>query len=189
MSLPSRTHLYPGGGWVATHEDISELAKAQSMNQRLARIVEDAINEIYVFDAETLRFTQVNKSACTNLGYSLEELQELTPLDIKPDHTRETFEAIVSALRTGEKAHVQFETVHKRKDGSLYNVRVTLQQLHSQNQRVFTEFIEDITEHNEVLRDLKQSKELFSRAFSRQSHCLHNLRPRWARSTTSTTPG
>lgn len=155
----------PGGGWVATHEDISELAKAQSMNQRLARIFEDAINEIYVFDAETLKFIQVNKSACTNLGYSLEELHELTPIDIKPEHTAETFEAVVAPLRSGEQPHVQFETVHKRKDGTLYNVRVTLQQLHTQNQKVFTAFIEDITEHNEVLRDLKQSKELFSRAF------------------------
>lgn len=155
----------PGGGWVATHEDISELAKAQSMNQRLARIFEDAINEIYVFDAETFKFIQVNKSACTNLGYPLEELHDLTPVDLKPDHTLETFEALVAPLRSGEQPHVQFETVHQRKDGTLYNVRVTLQQLNTQNQKVFTAIVEDITEHNEVLRDLKQSKELFSRAF------------------------
>ena len=34
------------GGWVATHEDITKLAKAEAMNQKLASIVEDAINKI-----------------------------------------------------------------------------------------------------------------------------------------------
>ncbi|MDA7948729.1 MAG: PAS domain S-box protein [Hyphomicrobiaceae bacterium] len=155
----------PGGGWVATHEDISELAKAEAMNQRLARIVEDAINEIYVFDAETLKFLQVNKSACNNLGYSLDELRNLTPIDIKPEHTRESFEDVISPLRRGDTSHALFETVHERKDGSFYNVRVTLQLIESQNQQVLTAIIEDVTERNEVLHDLKQNKELFSRAF------------------------
>jgi PAS domain-containing protein len=52
------------GGWVATHEDISELAKAEAMNQRLASIVEDAINEIYVFDAHQ---PQIHSGQCQRL--------------------------------------------------------------------------------------------------------------------------
>lgn len=75
------------GGWVATHEDISDLAKAETMNQRLASIVDRTINEVYVFDARTSKFLQVNASACRNLGYSMEELSELTPLDLKPEVT------------------------------------------------------------------------------------------------------
>jgi len=153
------------GGWVATHEDISELAKAEAMNQRLANIVEDAINEIYVFDAESLKFIQVNASASKNLGYSMKELSNLTPLDIKPDFSREQFEELVSPLRSGEKTHMQLESVHRRKDGSLYDVKITVQQIQSQNQQVFASIVEDVTGRKEVERELKQSEELFSKAF------------------------
>lgn len=153
------------GGWVATHEDISELAKAEAMNQRLANIVEDAINEIYVFDAESLKFIQVNASASNNLGYTMKELSNLTPLDIQPEFTRELFEDHIAPLRNGEKTHIQFDTVHRRKDGSLYDVKITLQQIRSQNQQVFAAIIEDVTGRKEVERELKQSEELFSKAF------------------------
>lgn len=153
------------GGWVATHEDISELAKAEAMNQRLASIVEDAINEIYVFEAESLKFIQVNVSACKNLGYTLEELCQLTPLDLKPDFTAEMFEQHIAPLRSGEKTHIQFETIHSRKDGSLYDVKITLQQIRSQNQQVFAAIVEDTTDRKIVEHDLKQSEELFSKAF------------------------
>ncbi len=153
------------GGWVATHEDISELAKAETMNQRLASIVEHAINEIYVFDADSLKFIQVNASACENLGYSKNELCQLTPLDLKPEFTRKTFEDCIAPLRTGEKSHIQINTVHRRKDGSLYDVKITLQQIRSQNQQVFTAIIEDVTDRKAVEHELKQSEELFSKAF------------------------
>lgn len=153
------------GGWVATHEDISELAKAEAMNQRLARIVEDAVNEIYVFDAESLKFIQVNASACENLGYSMEELGNLTPMDLKPEFTTESFEDHITPLRSGQKSHIQFDTTHRRKDGSLYDVKITLQQIRSQNQQVFAAIVEDVTERQQVERELKQSEELFSKAF------------------------
>jgi len=153
------------GGWVATHEDITELAKAESMNQRLARIVENSINEIYVYDAETLKFIQVNPSACKNLGYSMAELKELTPLDLKTQYTRDAFEKLVAPLRNEERKHIRFETTHRRKDGTEYDVAVTLQLISSQNEQVFAAVIEDMTERKQVHRDLQRSQELFSKAF------------------------
>lgn len=155
----------PDGGWVATHEDITDLAKSESMNQRLARIVENSINEVYVFDADTLKFQQVNRSACENLGYSMQDLRELTPLDLKRDHTRESFEKLIAPLRDQTKRHIQFEATHTRKDGSIYDVHVTLQQISSQNEIVFAAVIEDLTERKRINRDLKRSQELFSKAF------------------------
>lgn len=153
------------GGWVATHEDITDLAKAQSMNQRLARIVENSINEVYVFDAVSLKFIQVNKAACENLGYSMGEMRDLTPLDLKHEYTRESFEELIEPLRNQSKRHLQFETMHTRKDGSIYDVQVTLQQIASQNEIVFAAVIEDLTERKRIDRDLKRSQELFSKAF------------------------
>ena len=44
-------------------------------------VLEDSLNEIFIFDAETLKFIQVNKGARQNLGYSIDELLTMTPFD------------------------------------------------------------------------------------------------------------
>jgi len=50
----------------------------------LSTVLEDSLNEIYIFDASDLSFIQVNKGARQNLGYSMDELLQMTPVDIKP---------------------------------------------------------------------------------------------------------
>ena len=139
--------------------DITERKNSEILNLRLARIVEDSINEVYVFDAETLKFVQVNATACENLGYTMEELLALTPLDLKPEHTPETFADLVTPLRNGEKDHIQFETMHRRKDGSHYDVKITLQQIRSDDRAVFAAIIEDITEHKKAEKTLQRQNE------------------------------
>ena len=40
------------------------------------------LNETYMFRIDTLRYTYVNQHALDNLGYTLEAMQALTPIDI-----------------------------------------------------------------------------------------------------------
>lgn len=127
-----------------------------SANERLGRIVEDAASEIFVFDAHSLKFLLVNRGARQNLGYSMEELRELTPIDIKPQLTAEAFAELVQPLRTGELPVRHFETIHRRKDGSDYNVSVSLQLLQDETRDVFFASIEDTTERDAAVRALKQ---------------------------------
>src|SRR3990167_2541841 len=148
------------GGWVSTHEDVTEQKETEVLNLRLARIVETSRNEVYVFDAETLKFLQVNASACENLGYTMQELTELTPLDLKPEYSPDTFERLIAPLRRGETGHVRFETTHRRRDGSLYDVDVTLQQIGSADRPVFAAIVEDITERLRADTRLRAQKAL-----------------------------
>ncbi|MBW3098338.1 PAS domain S-box protein [Pseudohoeflea coraliihabitans] len=127
-----------------------------STNERLGRIVEDAANETYVFDTETLKFILVNRGARENLGYAMEEMRALTPLDIKPLMTAESFERLLWPLRTGEKSVQQFETVHRRKDGSEYNVLVSIQLLQDDDRPVFFAATEDTTARDVAVRALKE---------------------------------
>jgi PAS domain S-box-containing protein len=57
----------------------------------------------------------------------MEELRTLTPWALKPRFTKDQFLQFVAPLRNGEVPNLQFETVHKRKDGSYYDVAVQLQ--------------------------------------------------------------
>ncbi|TAL34693.1 MAG: PAS domain S-box protein [Phenylobacterium sp.] len=133
--------------------ELERMATA-SINERLGRIIEDAASETFVFDAETLRFVLVNRAARENLGYSMGELERLTPVDIKPTLTPESFAQLVAPLRTGEKAVINFQTIHRRKDGTDYDVDVRLQLLRDDERPVFYAAIEDITAREAAARAL-----------------------------------
>ncbi|MBC8416313.1 MAG: PAS domain S-box protein, partial [Candidatus Cloacimonetes bacterium] len=138
--------------------DITERKQAEEEIKRFSRIFEDSINEIFLFNPDSLRFTQVNKAACHNLGYTLAELQEMTPLDIKPEMTAESFAELVAPLRSGEKNQIVFETVHRRKDESLYDTEVYLQLLQFENETLFAAIILDITERKRAEEALLDSE-------------------------------
>ncbi|MBI5612435.1 MAG: PAS domain S-box protein [Gammaproteobacteria bacterium] len=127
-------------------EDITERVQAEDTAQRLGRILDNSTNEIYVFCADSLRFQQVNQGAQKNLGYSLAELRALTPLDIKPDFSREGFEQLIAPLKSGAQEAISFITNHRRKDGSLYPVEIGLQLSRNETPPVFVAIVQDITE-------------------------------------------
>jgi PAS domain S-box-containing protein len=142
--------------------EINERKRAEESMASFAHIIEESLNEIYIFDAKTLRFIQVNKGARLNLGYSLEELIGFTPLDIKPEFTSELFMKMIDPLRVGENKKIEFTTVHQRKDGSLYDVEVHLQLSSFQSVPVFVAIILDITERKKMEGALIQSEKLKS---------------------------
>jgi two-component system, LuxR family, sensor kinase FixL len=112
----------------------------------LGRIIEDSLNEIYIFDAQSLRFIQVNRGARENLGYSMEELLEMTPIDIKPKFTVDSFLKLILPLSLGESEQLVFETIHRRKDGTCYNADIHLQTSKSNGKSCYVAFVLDITE-------------------------------------------
>lgn len=130
---------------------------------RLGRILNDSANEIYVFDAKTLRFVQANHGACNNLGYTMDELTKLTPLDIKPEFTPETFEFLTGSLHDGTIPMAMFETMHRRKDGTLYPVEIRLQLSHTEKQPLFVAIVQDITKRKTAEKWLKDSEERYRR--------------------------
>ena len=112
----------------------------------LQDVIARSLNEIYIFDASTMRFTFVNAGACRNLGYTMDELLSLTPSDIKPRIAAAAFAHMVRPLREGTLPVLAFETVHRRKNGSEYPVEVHLQLVDSGRGKVFLAVINDITE-------------------------------------------
>ncbi len=129
-----------------THLDVTARKEAEEMWTRFGRVLEASLHEIYIFDAETLRFLEVNRGARENLEYSMEELLAMTPLDLKPEISRESFEAMIAPLRSGARKKQVFSTIHRRKGGSQYPVEVHLQLVRHETAPVFVAVILDITE-------------------------------------------
>jgi diguanylate cyclase (GGDEF)-like protein/PAS domain S-box-containing protein len=141
-------------GWVIHWHDITERRRATQHRDQLALVVERSLNEIFLFDAKTLHFSYVNAGARANLGYTLEQLSQMTPVDIKPEMDEAQFRAMIAPLLCGEQDLLKFETVHQRADGSLYDVLVHLQ-LDTHNVRpTFVALILDITERKKAERQI-----------------------------------
>jgi len=123
--------------------------------QRMGRILKHSWDEIFVFSAGSLDFIDVSEGACRNLGYSQEEMKELTPIDLKPEFSLDQFQALVAPLRSGEVEHLDFQTVHRRKDGSIYPVEIRLQYSKTETPPVFVAIIQDISERNAYIEELE----------------------------------
>lgn len=130
----------------------------------LSNILENSFNEIFIFDATTLQFILVNKGARENLGYELNELLSMTPIDIKPQHTNETFQEVLNTLSQNEKQKIEFMAEHRRKDGSVYPVEIHLQKMHFDGKSVYVAIILDITERVQRKLDLIQAREFLAAA-------------------------
>ena len=145
--------------FVGTMRDITQQKRAQQLSTRLGRILDRSFNEIYVFDAETLKLIQVSEGARENMGYTMEEFRNLTPYDIKPTFSEETFRALLAPLLSGERDHAVFETIHRRKDGSAYPVDVRLQLSSGETPRVFVGIVQDITDRKHAEYKLRRMNE------------------------------
>lgn len=146
-------------GAIVFIKDITERKKNEARITGLSNIIENSLNEIYVFDTETLVFRFLNKSALSNLGYSIDEIQHLTPLDIKPLYTQVQFTNEIKPLVDGTQSLLKFETIHKRKNGTIYPVDVTLQITQYEGKKCFVAVITDITERKKNHEEIKQRTE------------------------------
>ena len=141
--------------------EIVEREKAEAESLKLSQILDESSNEIYVFDANSLLFDQVNQGARSNLGYSMDELKRMTAVDIKPEISVSEFLELLKPLRDGEKEVLIFETLHQRKNGSTYPVEVRLQLFKLGETRKYVAIILDISERLAKDNALRESEQRF----------------------------
>ena len=189
---------------LGTHIDINDRKKIEEENKKLANVFESSLDEIFLLDSVNLKFKYVNKAAINNLGYTLEEFYEMTPLDLVPEESlinflnlidpskknegdnHKHFLDVVSMLKTGEKEQLVFETIHRRKDGSTYDIEVHLQYMEVGNESYFSAIIIDITERKKAEEKLRTSDKIFTHSI--EMLCIAGfdgyfkvLNPAWSR--------
>ncbi|WP_445204176.1 PAS domain-containing hybrid sensor histidine kinase/response regulator [Tenuifilum sp.] len=140
----------------AVWRDISDQKNKQNRIDRLLKILDESINEVYIFRCDNLKFIEFNKTAVNNLGYSPEELLELTPLDLKPYLTAEKFNELLKPLNEGTSSKIFFETIHRRKNGTEYPVEVYVEKTKASDADFYNAIVLDISQRKKHLAELKQ---------------------------------
>lgn len=134
---------------IGMHTDISEYIALQQKSTERRKILDNSLNEIYIFNAEDLKFVYLNYGAKHNVGYSFTEISELTPLDLNPNINKQDFLHILKSTLTKE-AHTSFSSQCQRKDGSIYDAEVYLQETIFEGKKAYVAIVLDITERKKA---------------------------------------
>jgi formate hydrogenlyase transcriptional activator len=123
---------------------------------KLFRTLIDQSNDaIEVVDPETLRFLDANEKACSDLGYSREELLSLGVLDIDPAVNVHSVAKIQEVLK--KSGFMVMESVHRRKNGTTFPVEVSMKWVQLERDYVIA-IARDLTQRKETEARLQESE-------------------------------
>lgn len=151
--------------------DVTERNNLYKDKLFFSQTMDASLNELYLFDPVSFHFRYANQGALGNLGYTLDEMKRLTPLDLKAEFTSATFQKILSSLISRQKDLQIFETTHRRKDGTQYPVEVRLQLIDQGSDRVFLAVVLDVTERKKV----EQFREQLMKSLREKTEEMENL--------------
>jgi PAS domain S-box-containing protein len=112
---------------------------------RWRSIFETSTLAITVFD-RNLRYTATNPAFQAMLGYTDEELRQLTPLDITAEDERGNADSRLAALREGRIDHYVVEKQYRRKDGTVIWGQASVARASQSEPEMFIGTMIDITE-------------------------------------------
>jgi PAS domain S-box-containing protein len=96
---------------------------------QLFRTLLDHSNDaVQVIEPVTLRLLDVNQRTCLELGYTREELLQMTIFDISSGYNEKDREAVMEQIKAAGFATV--ERIRRRKDGTTFPVEVTIREAH-----------------------------------------------------------
>ena len=147
-------------GLVFTLAEVTERIRAEQLlrdsESKFGALVDQAPAALFLHDAQG-RIVEVNRTALDGYGYTRDQLLNMKAEDIDPDFsTRENGGAFWQKLK--ERKKLSFEARHRRKDGSIFPVNVTLSIIILAGEEHVFALAEDITERKRAEESLRKSQ-------------------------------
>jgi len=146
---------------VACVRDIADRVALEAEQRQIRELLDATRDAILIFDADTLRFTYVNQGAIEQVGYSRDELLQMTMLHLAPEFTESSLAELLAPFFRGEISSTMFTTVHRRRDGVDIPVEIVLQADATEDGRptAFIKLVRDISERVEIEERLREAGE------------------------------
>lgn len=109
--------------------------------------IDNSEDAIYIDDKDG-NIHYVNQAACEALGYSRNELLSMKTSDIDPNWNIDDLQKFLRRAKTRKK-HI-LETVHKRKDGTIFPVEITYNLQRYKGKEFSCSIVRDITERKKA---------------------------------------
>jgi PAS domain S-box-containing protein len=139
--------------------DVTDYLAAQQElreHDRQFRALFDNVNDGMFFAGKGGRFYEVNTAACRQLGYTREELLQLSVAQIS---TRTGFDFDEFVKRFDTVDHVSYEAEHRRKDGSTMPVELTLTRMEWRGAQMMVGISRDLTQRNRIRNELREARD------------------------------
>ena len=131
-------------------------------------VVEQAEENIFLVDATSRRVLDANDALLRSLGYTDDELKEMTLYDIVA-HSQESVD--INIVRIMEEGHHSLgERQYRRKDGSLADVEVNVSAVPYNGEKVMCVVAHDVTERKLAERMLEEIREAERNRLARELH-------------------
>ncbi len=154
----SPVNLAEGVQFTAFLRDLSE-QRAREAQLIATRFTVDQAKDAVLWVAPDSRFLYANQAACDGLGYSVDELTSMTVFDIEAMLPQEAWPA--HWLELQQKRSLLIESMHRRKDGSVFPVEVSCNYIEIDNDSFNCVIARDISERKAAERSLAESEERF----------------------------
>ncbi len=151
-------------GAINVLQDLTEIKKAEESRLRLAAIVEFSDDAIISKDLSGIIMTW-NQGAERLFGYSAEEIIGEPVMKLIPADRYDEEPEILDRIRHGK--HItHYETVRRRKNGSLVEISLTVSPIKDSTGRIIgaSKIARDITDRKEAERALRTAKDELVRA-------------------------
>jgi PAS domain S-box-containing protein len=135
---------------------------SQSIKQLLGlkRTLDLSLDSIFMCNPETYKIFYTNAGAAALLGYSADELIDMSSIDICDELTDSLFSELALSKSNPEQRVMDFDTLFKRKHGEPVPVRIVLQYLHPPNEEPRYVFMaRDVSERLRAQREIQASLE------------------------------
>ncbi len=122
--------------------------------QRYEYLTRHANDIILLLDRQG-RVVEANDRALASYRYTRDELLQLHIRDLRAPHTASAVETEMKATHSADGS--VFETMHRRKDGTVFPVEVSSRIVEIEGEGFFQDIIRDITERKRAEKKLKQA--------------------------------
>ena len=112
---------------VAAVRDVSPRVADEDHLRRVLHTLDASDDGIFIFDADTLRYSHVNDGAVRLVGYERLELESMTPLHLNTRSTEAEYRELIGHLLDDPTSTARRETRLMRKDGTEVPVEKTYQ--------------------------------------------------------------
>jgi diguanylate cyclase (GGDEF)-like protein/PAS domain S-box-containing protein len=145
---------------VSVARDITERLATEEILRRFRVAMDNSADMIVLIDRATMRFIDMNNTACRLLGYTREELLQMGPQDVLPT-SRADLERIYDEFIANPTHTHGMQSYYRRKDGTAFAFESTRHVLRSGDTYIIAAISRDITPRIEAEEALRSSEERF----------------------------